>query len=57
MRMAEFSYICEVYKKKFTNDMNVEFEALDNICPYCGSKNVRQEGLLNFFKLLCSGGG
>jgi hypothetical protein len=37
--------------------MNVEFEARDNICPYCGSKNVGQDGLLNFFKLLCSGGG
>ena len=55
--MAEFSYICEACKKKFTNDMKVEFEVLDNICPYCGSKNVRQGGLLNFFKLLCSGGG
>ncbi len=53
-KMLEISFTCPVCKKKFTRGGDAESTGT---CPYCGSKITKESGILNIFKLLCSGGG
>ncbi len=53
--MLETNFTCPVCKKKFTHGSDAESSG--NVCPYCGSKIVKESGLLSIFKFLCSGGG
>jgi DNA-directed RNA polymerase subunit RPC12/RpoP len=51
-------YSCQKCKKRFTYVPKSRCEEHDSICPHCGSKDVKKEGVLNFFRgLLSSGGG
>jgi putative FmdB family regulatory protein len=56
--MPQFIFNCQQCKKQFTHVTDSGCKADNRICPYCGSEDVKKEGLLNFFKgILSSGSG
>jgi len=51
-------YVCQKCEKKFTHIPASGCEVDDNICPYCGSRDVKKSGFIDFFiGILSSGGG
>jgi rRNA maturation endonuclease Nob1 len=52
-------YTCHSCKKRFTLTPELSSDSADNnICPYCGGKDIKKNSLLSFFRgILSSGGG